>query len=235
MAVSAKPIPVRPPAEKPSASEEFLPPSRSLKTLREAATSCVGCELFRKATQVVFGEGPAEARMMLIGEQPGDQEDRSGRPFVGPSGALLDRTLAKVGIDRSQVYVTNAVKHFKFEARGKRRLHQKPTAGEIQACRGWMMAELSVVRPEIIVCLGATAAQAFLGRKFSVTQRRGEVFETPWAAFWMATFHPSALLRMPDAESRAAATLAFEEDLGRAGSLSQERSGGLRAWAVLGN
>jgi uracil-DNA glycosylase family protein len=219
MTASAKPIPVRPPAEKPSASEEFLPPSRSLPALRAASEHCVGCELFRRATQVVFGEGPADARMMLIGEQPGDQEDRSGRPFVGPAGALLDRALAKVGIERAQVYVTNAVKHFKWEPRGKRRLHQKPTAGEIQACRGWMMAELDAVRPDIIVCLGATAAQAFLGKKFSVTQRRGEVFETPWARFWMATYHPSALLRMPDADSRAAATAAFEEDLARAASL----------------
>lgn len=219
MAESVKPLPVRPPAEKPSASEEFLPPSRSLTALREASAQCVGCELFRRATQVVFGEGPADARLMLIGEQPGDQEDRAGRPFVGPSGALLERTLEKVGIDRAQVYVTNAVKHFKWEPRGKRRLHQKPTAGEVQACRGWMMAEIDAVRPELIVCLGATAAQAFLGKKFSVTQQRGEVFETPWARFWLATYHPSALLRMPDPDMKAQALAAFAGDLARAAAL----------------
>lgn len=219
MAEPLTPKPARPPAERPSASEEFLPTSRSLTALRAASERCVGCELFKRATQVVFGEGPADARMMLVGEQPGDQEDRLGRPFVGPAGALLERALARVGIARERVYVTNAVKHFKWEPRGKRRLHQRPTAGEVQACRGWLMAEIDAVRPEIIVCLGATAAQAFLGRTFSVTQSRGEVFETPWARFWLATWHPSALLRMPDPDRKAAATAAFEADLARAAGL----------------
>ena len=207
------PIPVRPPAGKPSASAEFLPEGRTLAALREAAEGCVGCELFRRATHVVFGEGPTDAPLMLVGEQPGDREDRSGRPFVGPAGALLERTLAQVGIDRREVYVTNAVKHFKWEARGERRLHVTPSAIEVQACRGWLMAEVDAVRPAMIVCLGATAAQAFLGRSFSVTKRRGEVHAGPWARWWLATYHPSALLRMPDAASRAAATAAFTADL----------------------
>lgn len=222
-----RPLPVRLPAAKPSASEDFLPDSRSLPALREAAASCVGCELFRRATQVVFGEGPADARLVLVGEQPGDQEDRGGRPFVGPAGALLARTLEAVGIDRTQVYVTNAVKHFKWEPRGARRVHQKPSAAEVQACRGWLMAELDAVRPAMIVCLGATAAQAFLGRTFSVTRSRGEVYATPWARWWMATYHPSALLRMPDAASRAAATAAFEADL----AVAAAALAGLRAAA----
>lgn len=227
MAGLSEPIPVRPPAAKPSASEEFLPEARSLAALREAAEGCVGCELFKRATHVVFGEGPADAPLMLVGEQPGDQEDRSGRPFVGPAGALLERTLERVGIDRPSVYVTNAVKHFKWEARGKRRLHVKPSAGEVQACRGWLMAEVDAIRPAMIVCLGATAAQAFLGRGFSVTRSRGEVYQAPWARWWMATYHPSALLRMPDEASRAAATAAFEADL----RIAAEALAGLRAGA----
>lgn len=210
------------PKEKRSASEAFIPRTRSLPALREAAQDCGGCELFKRATQVVFGEGPTDAKLMLVGEQPGDQEDLSGRPFVGPAGALLGRVLESVGISRDAVYVTNAVKHFKWEPRGKRRIHQKPTVGEVQACRGWLMAEVEAVRPAMIVCLGATAAQAFFGRTFSVTRSRGEVLSTPWAPWWMATYHPSALLRMPDEASRANATALFEADLGQASAALAE-------------
>jgi uracil-DNA glycosylase family protein len=206
-----------PPREKPSASAEFVPEDHHLPALRRAAHDCAGCELFRGATQVVFGEGPTHARLMFVGEAPGDQEDRTGRPFVGPAGGLLARVLNAVGIPREQVYVTNAVKHFKFKAQGKRRLHVKPSAGEIQACRAWLLAELDAVRPEMIVCLGATAAQAFAGKKFSVTESHGQVFKnTPWAPWWMATLHPAALLRIPDEEARAAALAGFEADMARA-------------------
>ncbi len=206
-----------PPREKPSSSAEFVPDSRSLPTLRTAAASCAGCELFRCATQTVFGEGPAHALLMFVGEAPGDQEDRTGRPFVGPAGGLLARVLHNVGIPREQVYVTNAVKHFKFTKQGKRRLHVKPSAGEIQACRAWLLAELEAVRPEMIVCLGATAAQAFAGRKFSVTESHGQIFnDTPWAPWWMATLHPAALLRIPDEAARDVALAGFEADMARA-------------------
>ena len=214
MARASHAVPVVPASFlKPSASEAFIPETRSLATLRRAATDCTACELHKIGTQVVFGEGPKDARLMLIGEQPGDQEDRSGKPFVGPAGALLDRVLAAVEIPRDEVYVTNAVKHFKWKPSGKRRLHQKPGATEIQACRGWMLSEIALIKPAMIVCLGATAAQAFLGKKFSITASRGEVFETPWAPWWMATYHPSALLRMPEEAGRAAAMAAFEADL----------------------
>lgn len=214
MAEPVSPIPASPVAEKPSASAAFIPDTRSLATLRRAAESCVGCELFKRGTQVVFGEGPKDARLMLIGEQPGDQEDRVGRPFVGPAGGLLARVLAEVALDRGEVYVTNAVKHFKWELRGKRRLHVRPSAAEIQACRGWLLAEISLIQPAMIVCLGATAAQGFLGRKFSILKSRGEVFENlPWAPWFMATYHPSALLRMPEEAGRAEALAAFTADL----------------------
>jgi DNA polymerase len=173
-----------------------------LDVLRERARDCRACELWRIGTQTVFGEGPARAPIMLIGEQPGDQEDRTGHPFVGPAGRLLDRCLTRAGIDRRQVYVTNVVKHFKWDQRGKRRIHEKPNAAEIAACRPWLDAELALVRPRIVVCLGATAAQALLGPAFRVTKQRGRWLRAPLAARVLATIHPSAILRAPDEAAR---------------------------------
>jgi uracil-DNA glycosylase len=191
----------------------FVPASRSLKTLREAARGCRGCPLWKVGTQTVFGEGPARARVIMVGEQPGDREDIEGRPFVGPAGRLLDQALVAAGIDRSDVYVTNAVKHFKWEPAGKRRLHKKPNAREIAACRPWLDAELEALKPEIIVALGATAAQGLMGASFRVTQSRGQIFrDVPWAKAFIATIHPSSILR-GDPEERAAALAAFAADL----------------------
>jgi DNA polymerase len=186
-----------------------------LDVLRERARDCRACELWRIGTQTVFGEGPARAPIMLIGEQPGDQEDRTGHPFVGPAGRLLDRCLTRAGIDRRQVYVTNVVKHFKWDQRGTRRIHEEPNAAEIAACRPWLDAELALVRPRIVVCLGATAAQALLGRRFKVTERRGEFVPSPLGPLMTATVHPSALLRAPDADTRRAETARFVADLRR--------------------
>lgn len=183
-------------------AEPFLPKLRSLKSLREAAAVCRGCELYRHATQTVFGEGPRTARIMLIGETPGDEEDRSGRPFVGSAGRLLDDVLEEAGIDRDDTYVTNAVKHFKWEPRGKRRLHKRPSWSEVQACKPWEQAEILLIEPEVIVCLGATAAQSLLGHMFRITKQRGELLASPWARWLMATWHPSAVLRAPDREDR---------------------------------
>jgi uracil-DNA glycosylase family protein len=185
-----------------------------LADLRAAASSCRNCELYRNATQTVFGEGPAHARMVMVGEQPGDQEDRAGAPFVGPAGRLLDRALADAGIDRSAVYVTNAVKHFKFTERGKRRIHQKPNRTEVVACRPWLLGELAAVEPELVVCLGAVAAQALLGASFRLTRHRGEVMDLPDStAKVTATVHPSAVLR---AENRDEAYQALVKDLAAA-------------------
>ena len=181
---------------------DFLPERRTLSALSKAAARCEGCPLYQRGTQTVFGEGPAGARLMLVGEQPGDQEDLQGRPFVGPAGQLLDRALEESGIDREIVYVTNAVKHFKWEARGKRRLHAKPNAREMAACRPWLEAEVEVIQPEVVVCLGATAAQSLIGRTFRITKQHGQWVETDWARWTMATYHPSALLRAPDADAR---------------------------------
>jgi DNA polymerase len=195
-------------------AEAFMPAKITLPTLREAAAGCRGCDLYRCATQTVFGEGPREARVMFVGEQPGDQEDRAGKPFVGPSGAMLDSVLEKVGIDRSRVYVTNAVKHFKFEQRGKRRIHAKPSARQIAACKPWLKAEVETIRPDVIVALGATAAQAMLGNQFRVTQQRGQPLrDTTWGPCVIATVHPSSLLRAPDEAARREAIAAFERDL----------------------
>ncbi|HEX2253842.1 MAG TPA: UdgX family uracil-DNA binding protein [Thermoanaerobaculia bacterium] len=199
-------------------TETFLPEHLSLAALRRAVDGCRGCDLYENATQGVIGEGPAKALALFVGEQPGDQEDLAGRPFVGPAGGMLDRGLEAAGIPRDEVFVTNAVKHFKWVARGKRRLHQKPTLGEVTACRPWLAAEVAVVAPRMIVCLGATAAQALLGRDFRVTRQRGEIFEggpddgalAPWM---MATIHPSALLRIPGSEDRQAAFAEFVGDL----------------------
>ena len=166
------------------------------------------------ATQVVFGEGPKSARVMFVGEQPGDQEDLAGKPFVGPSGALLDEAMEEAGVPRDRVYVTNAVKHFKWEPRGKRRLHAKPSAREIAACRPWLEAEIKVVQPKMIVCLGATASQSLMGSGFRLTQHRGEILkETEWADWVLATVHPSSLLRMPDPDARRAAREQFVSDM----------------------
>ena len=197
-----------------SAANDLIPERPTLERLREAAAGCQACELYKGTTQMVFGEGLKRARVMLVGEQPGDREDVEGRPFVGPAGRLLDEALEEAGIDRGTAYVTNVVKHFKWQPRGKRRIHQKPNAGEIAACRPWLDAELAVVRPTALVLLGATAAQALLGRSFRVTQQRGEPVESELAPFVTATVHPSAILRAPD-EDRATERAAFVADLRR--------------------
>jgi len=196
-------------------SPDRSPADRSLDLaeLRERAKSCTACELYKHATQTVFGEGPQKARVMIIGEQPGDQEDRRGRPFVGPAGTLLDRALTAAGIDRKEVYVTNIVKHFKWEPRGKRRIHKKPSALEISACRSWLDAEFASIRPQVVVLLGATAVQSLLGRQFLVTQRRGQWVPSSLAPHVLATVHPSSILRAEDDKSRQEEFLRFVEDL----------------------
>ena len=202
--------------ELPWDARPFLPPDPkpSLDRLRQAAAGCKGCDLFITGTQTVFGEGPPHAQVMFVGEQPGDQEDRAGQPFVGPAGRVLDEALVEVGIDRSRVYVTNVVKHFKWVARGRRRIHSKPNAREIRACRPWLEAELADVEPRVVVALGATAAQALLGTTFRVTQQRGKPLEgTGLAPYVIATVHPASILRAPDPESREAEGRAFVEDL----------------------
>jgi DNA polymerase len=209
-------------AEKaPSPSLAFVPANADYFDLVHAAAACTACPLYRHATRTVFGEGPTPAGLMLVGEQPGDREDREGRPFVGPAGRVLAEALAAADIPRDQVYVTNAVKHFKWEPRGKRRLHSKPNAVEIHACNGWLEAEVALVKPQVILCLGATAAQTLLGRKFSITKQRGELRRgAPWAEHIMATHHPSAILRMKkddDVYERMKAD--FERDLETAAAL----------------
>ena len=190
------------------------PPSNaSLAKLSAAAAHCKGCDLHLKATQTVFGEGPSSARVILVGEQPGDREDLAGRPFVGPAGRVLDEALEAAGIDRRDVYVTNVVKHFRWEPRGKRRIHKKPRAWEIQACRPWLDAEIGVLKPEVLVCLGASAAQALLGSKFSVTRQRGVPVRSELAPYVLATVHPSSILRVPDSEARKREMRKFMQDL----------------------
>jgi DNA polymerase len=191
----------------------FVPPNPTLSSLREAAARCTGCELYRRATQTVFGQGAAEARVVLVGEQPGHEEDLAGAPFVGPAGRLLDRALAEAGIDRAQAYVTNAVKHFKWQPRGKRRIHAKPSAAEIAACRPWLEAELALLRPQALVLLGATAAQSVLGPRFRVSRERGRFVSSPLAPHVLATVHPSAILRAPDDDSRRREMARFVDDL----------------------
>ena len=191
---------------------DFLPATLTLPALREAAAGCRGCHLWQVGTQTVFGEGARTAAAMFVGEQPGDQEDRAGKPFVGPAGRLFDEALDAAGIDRASVYVTNAVKHFKWTARGKRRIHQKPNVGEVAACSPWLEAELEVVQPRVLVLLGATAAQALLGREFRVTQHRGELLESELADAVTATVHPSSILR-GEPEEREANFGAFVDDL----------------------
>jgi uracil-DNA glycosylase len=192
---------------------DLVPPRPTLSRLREAAAGCRACPLWETGTQTVFGAGRARAAVMFVGEQPGDREDREGAPFVGPAGRVLDEALERAGIDRGAAYVTNAVKHFKWEARGKRRIHAKPSWSELAACRPWLDAELAVVRPRVLVCLGATAAQSLLGRSFRVTRQRGEWIEADLAELVTATIHPSAILRQRDDESRHAEMEAFVRDL----------------------
>jgi DNA polymerase len=196
----------------------LVPERPTLPKLREAAAGCTACPLHETGTQTVFGEGSAKAEVVFVGEQPGDQEDLQGRPFVGPAGQLFDKALEEAGIDRSQVYVTNAVKHFKWQARGKRRIHQKPNWSEIAACRPWLDAELEVIRARVLVCLGATAAQALLGRDFRVSRQRGELVESDLAENVIATVHPSSVLRADDA-TREQEYDALVRDLGKVAEL----------------
>ncbi len=200
-----------------------VPETSSLTKLREAALGCTACPLYKNATQTIFGEGPKRAPILFLGEQPGDQEDLSGKPFIGPAGQLLNRALADAGIDRDSVYVTNTVKHFKWEPRGKRRIHQKPSSRDIAACRPWFEAELRLVRPEVLVCLGSTAAQALFGSSFRVTRERGKVLESELAARVVTTVHPSSLLRQPDEETRAREYALFVKDLRVAGRAAAEK------------
>jgi len=194
---------------------DFIPPNPTLPKLRAAAMTCRGCHLWTLGTQTVFGEGPKKARVMIVGEQPGDQEDRAGHPFVGPSGKLLDRALEEAGIDRDDVYVTNAVKHFKWERGEKsaRRIHKKPNDAEIRACHPWLDEEMRLVQPEVVVCLGATAAQSIMGKTFKVTKERGRAVKAPNGTTVIATVHPSSVLRAPDADARAQAEKDFFTDL----------------------
>jgi uracil-DNA glycosylase len=207
----------------PNDATEFVPTRRSLRSLREAAAGCRGCHLWRHATQTVFGEGLKRSRLMLVGEVPGDREDRQGKPFVGPAGRELDKALAAVGIDRREVYITNVVKHFPFEERGKRRLHRTPKRFEVDACRPWLDAELEVVSPEALVILGATAGKALLGSGFKLTQVRGQPIDSELAPFVSATAHPSSILRQRDDADRRAERRAFTRDLERIAAAVDER------------
>ena len=192
-----------------------VPDQLTLPALREAAAGCRACDLYKTGTQTVFGQGAEHAQVMFVGEQPGDREDREGKPFVGPAGRVLDEALEEAGIDRKRVYITNAVKHFKWKPQGKRRLHQKPNAAEINACRPWLDAEIAVVKPHLLVLLGATAAQALLGRDFRVSVQRAQLMERPGLPPMMATVHPSSILRAPDDETREIEMRAFVQDLKR--------------------
>jgi uracil-DNA glycosylase family protein len=191
----------------------LLPDDLTLDNVRDMAAGCKACDLYKRGTQTVFGEGPKRARIMLVGEQPGDAEDVAGHPFVGPAGQLLDRALEEAGIDRRIVYVTNVVKHFKWEPRGKRRIHAKPNAGEISACRPWLETEIALVKPRVLICLGATAAQALLGKSFKVSKQRGEFVDSSLAPLVTATVHPSSILRAPDDEARHEEMKRFVADL----------------------
>ena len=204
---------------------EFVPCSKSLPFLKAAVQDCRGCGLYRYATQAVFGEGPKSSPIVFIGEQPGDEEDRLGHPFVGPAGKLFDRALQEAGIGRSAVYITNAVKHFKFEERGKRRIHKKPTNAEAKACRPWLEAEITLIRPKIIVCLGATAAQSVFGSGYRVTKERGRFIEHSWAPQATSTIHPSAILRAPTDEQRHLEYQRFVADLKKVAVSAHPRNG----------
>lgn len=199
--------------EDPGTAASLIPTPHTWAGLKEAAATCRACDLWKRGTQTVFGEGPRRAALIFIGEQPGHEEDLAGRPFVGPAGKLLDRAFAEAGIDRSQVYVTNVVKHFKWEPRGKRRIHSKPNAHEVRACRPWLAAEVEVLKPRLLVCLGATAAQAVIGRDFRVSQRRGEVLPSMLGPLATATVHPSSILRAPDDAARRLEMRRLVDDL----------------------
>lgn len=201
--------------ERRLSAADFLPPGHTLEALRSAARGCRGCELFRGATQTVFGDGSPRPRLVLIGEVPGDQEDRIGRPFVGAAGAVLDRALAEAGMPRNEAYVTNAVKHFSWEPRGKRRLHKRPTQGQIEACRPWLVAEIAALRPAVVVCLGVTAARSVFHRNVSLHDYRGRLQPSPLAAKTFVTVHPSAILRLPESAQRHAEYGRFVADLER--------------------
>lgn len=196
-----------------SSAEDLIPPRATLSLLKSIAAGCQACDLWKKGTQTVFGEGARRANILFVGEQPGNEEDLTGKPFVGPAGKLFDNALEEAGINRKQTYVTNVVKHFKWEPRGKRRIHKKPNAGEIAACRPWLEAEIAVIKPEVIVALGATAAQALLGPQFRVTKQRGQFIESTLAPYVMATVHPSSILRAPDDETRHLEYRRFVDDL----------------------
>ena len=201
------------PGGKERSARPFVPAARSLSAMREAASACRGCDLYARATQVVFGAGTRRARIVFVGEQPGDREDIEGQPFVGPAGSVLSRAMDDAGIAAADSYVTNAVKHFSWEPRGKRRIHKKPRLSEVRACRPWLEAELDAIRPAVVICLGATAAQSLLGTTFRLTAHRGEMIESPLARAVLATIHPSAVLRAPDDESRRAAYEGLVADL----------------------
>ena len=207
------------PSSQARSAADLIPKRPTLTALRRAAAECKACDLWRSGTQTVFGEGATDAEVMFVGEQPGDQEDLAGRPFVGPAGGVLDSALEEAGIDRSNVYVTNVVKHFKWQPRGKRRIHQKPNWTEIAACRPWLEAELALVEPRVLVCLGATAAQALLGRDFRVSRQRGELVESPLAPNVLATVHPSSILRAPDDDARRQQMREFVADLRKVAAL----------------
>lgn len=196
-----------------SSATALIPPRATLSLLKTAAADCKACDLWKKGTQTVFGEGSRRSHVLFVGEQPGNEEDLTGKPFVGPAGKLFDNALADAGIDRKQTYVTNVVKHFKWEPRGKRRIHKKPNAGEIAACRPWLEAELALIKPKVIVALGATAAQSLLGPQFRVTKQRGQFVESTLARYVMATVHPSSILRVPDDETRHLEYRRFVDDL----------------------
>ena len=196
-----------------TSAADFMPKQLTLPALKAAAADCKGCDLWQKGTQTVFGEGRRRATALFVGEQPGNEEDLTGKPFVGPAGRIFDNALEEAGIDRKQTYVTNVVKHFKWEPRGKRRIHKKPNAQEINACRPWLEAEIAIIKPRVIVALGATAAQALLGAQFRVTKQRGEFIESTLAPYVMATVHPSSILRAPDDEARRLEYQRFVDDL----------------------
>jgi DNA polymerase len=204
---------VAPRKQAATSAREFLPERITLTSLRDSARGCQGCPIYRNATQTVFGDGPRSARVVLVGEQPGDEEDIEGKPFVGPAGRLLDRALELADIDRGEAYVTNVVKHFKWEPRGKRRLHSKPSSREVEACMPWLEKELELIEPEVLVCLGATAAQAILGRDFRVSLQRGRVIPSHFAAQTVATVHPSSILRQPTDDARRSEMDRFVADL----------------------
>jgi uracil-DNA glycosylase len=205
-----------------SSAAEFLPSKRDLKALEEASRRCRGCELYKDATQTVFGQGRPKARLMLVGEQPGDREDREGEPFVGPAGRLLDRALEEARIERSEAYVTNAVKHFKWRPRGNRRLHQTPRTGEIEACKPWLQAEVAAVGPEAILAMGTTAARSLFGPKVRVTKDRGRPLDSPLAPLAAVTIHPSAILRRREHDEREAELAGFVADLEAVGSVLRD-------------